>query len=277
MIPKSLEARIPPDYFQKIPRIIWQTMKTNEVHRSIKAYTDTWINLNPEYDYRFYDDKDVREFIETYFPDFLKGYNKLKFGASKADLWRYLIIFKFGGIYVDIDCLCLNPLRNWVNPDASFVTQIGINSDICQWMIISEPGNPIFIEAAKKTVLNSETDSHEAFHYGFEIVKDRISMRDNVPLKKFNDDILALSGPPVLQEAAELCNRKGLLDEIFKNCQVVCVSGKKSCQMAGNVRHVAGPHYRRILREMKTAHYDSLTSKIKRKIFKMLQLLRGKM
>src|SRR5450432_3003830 len=94
-IPKVSLAMDLLEYDQKIPKIIWQTMKTNRVPVFMKNYADTWIKLNPEYEYRFHDDDDIIDFIKNNFPDYLEGYKKIKYGASKADLWRYLIMYKY--------------------------------------------------------------------------------------------------------------------------------------------------------------------------------------
>jgi mannosyltransferase OCH1-like enzyme len=86
-VPKVLPVREEMAYKQKIPKIIWQTMKTNQVSVFMYDYTDTWIRLNPEYEYRLYND-DVIEFIKYEFSDYLEAYRKIEYGASKADLWR---------------------------------------------------------------------------------------------------------------------------------------------------------------------------------------------
>ena len=168
-IQKLLLPRGTKNYSQKIPKIIWQTMKSNEVPPFMKHYADSWIELNPEYEYRFHDDIDIINFIKNDFPEYLEGYNKLKYGASKADLWRYLIIYKFGGVYADMDCKCHNPLQTWINPESHFVTQLGTNKDICQWLIISVPNNPIFLKAAQKTLRNSEINNCKESYYGFQM------------------------------------------------------------------------------------------------------------
>ena len=47
--------------------------------------------------------------------DFMKAYNKIKPGAGKADLFRYLIMYDNGGTYFDIDTSCKVPLRDYIN------------------------------------------------------------------------------------------------------------------------------------------------------------------
>lgn len=272
-IPKKLAPRSPLVYSQKIPKIIWQTMKTNKVPDFMNTYARTWMDLNPEYVYRFHDDDDVIEFITTSFPEYLEEYSKLTYGASKADLWRYLIMYKYGGVYADMDCKCINPLRNWVSSDALFVTQLGTNKDICQWLIITVPGNPIFLRAAQKTLQNSKYNNCKESYHGFELSDNNLKIRNNEPLIKFDHEILGLSGPPVLQKAAEECKQEGIINDIISFTQVVCVSDKTSCHMAGNVAHDAGDEeYKKAYKSLNLKHYNNRIERIKRKFINLLNL-----
>jgi hypothetical protein len=269
-IPKMLQPRNIIEYTQKVPKIIWQTMKTNHVPVFIKTYADSWIKLNPEYEYRFFDDDDIMNFLKTDFPNYLEGYQKLKYGASKADLWRYLIMYKYGGVYADIDSKCIRPLRDWIEAESTFVTQLGTNKDICQWLIISIPKNPIFLKAAQRTLQNSNNNNCKAIYHGFEFVKNRLALRENVPPIKFNHEVLGLSGPPVLQQAAEECFTEGLLSSILPFTQIVCISGDLSCEMKGNVRHDTGNEdYKKAYKKLQLNHYNDRLERIKRKIVRM--------
>jgi hypothetical protein len=67
---------------------------------------------NPEFTYFLYDDNMCRDFIEKNFDtDVLYSFNKLKPGAYKADLWRYCILYKYGGIYLDIKFSCIHDFK----------------------------------------------------------------------------------------------------------------------------------------------------------------------
>ena len=52
-------------------------------------------------------DKKDREFFikENFDKTVLKAYNSIIPGGFKADLWRYCILYKYGGIYVDLDII----------------------------------------------------------------------------------------------------------------------------------------------------------------------------
>jgi mannosyltransferase OCH1-like enzyme len=98
---------------QKIPKRIIQTYK-NEHFISKLHYNavKTFIELNPEYEYIFFDDYDCREFIKINFDkNILKTYDLLVPGAYKADLFRYCYIYINGGCYFDHKYILRIPLR----------------------------------------------------------------------------------------------------------------------------------------------------------------------
>ena len=255
-IPKVLGPRTRSIYRQKVPKTIWQTMKTNAVPPKMGEWAETWIKLNPEYHYHFVDDDGVIEFIRANFPDYLHAFERLKYGASRADLWRYLVIYKYGGVYADLDCLCVNPLKEWIDPDAAYVTQLGVNKDVCQWLIISVPGNPIFIRAAERALHNVQNDLARAEYYGFELHRGKLALRRQKALIKIEDPVLGLAGPPILQEAAEDCFQNQTCPEIFDHTQVVCISEKTSCNFQGKVKHDYGnKDYLEGLKQLQAPHY----------------------
>jgi mannosyltransferase OCH1-like enzyme len=235
-------------------------MKTNIVPKVMKEYSDSWIERNPEYEYRFLDDEDIWRFIRNEFPQYMDGYKKIKHGAVKADFWRYLIIYKYGGVYADIDCRCVVSLKNWVHPESRWVTQLGVNRDVCHWLIITVPANPVLKRAAEKSYQNLMNDTEYVEYKGFGLSGDRrIELCEQLPPIQISHPVMKLAGPPILQQAAEECFLSKSNSEIFNFTQVVCVSGKESCQMNGNVRHDYGnEEYVRGLDELATPHYESL-------------------
>ena len=74
-----------------------------KVYDNIKKYA-------PNYKHIITDDNENRKFIMKYGEKYLNAYNKLESGAHKADLWRYLVLYKYGGIYMDIKTELLKPV-----------------------------------------------------------------------------------------------------------------------------------------------------------------------
>ena len=256
-IPRRVPPRTSPECDQKIPRIIWQTMKTTRVPKVMHEYSNSWTEQNPEYEYRFLDDEELLKMMTVEFAEYMPAFKKAKIGAIKADLWRYLVIYKHGGVYADMDCRCMVPLRNWVQPEAAWVTQLGINRDVCQWLIISVPGNPVFKKAAEKSFRNLTNAVEFCEYSGFELAADgAIQMSRQQRIKSFHP-VMKLAGPPVLQKSAEECFVSPEESGIFRSTQIVCVSGNSSCQMNGNVQHTyRDPQYVEALKQLSTPHYE---------------------
>jgi len=86
-----------------IPFKIFQTWHSINLPRGMKEAINKLKKNNPEFEYIFHDDNQCREFIGNNFPDIvLYAFDNLIPGAYKADIWRYCILYIFGGIYVDI-------------------------------------------------------------------------------------------------------------------------------------------------------------------------------
>ena len=75
-----------------------------KVYDNIKKYA-------PNYKHIITDDSENKKFIMKYYgKKYRDAYNKLENGAHKADLWRYLVLYKYGGIYMDIKTELLKSL-----------------------------------------------------------------------------------------------------------------------------------------------------------------------
>lgn len=110
------------NYQQIIPKVIIQTGPSNEM--PILKYNSvmTFIELNPEYEYKFFDDSNARKFIRENFDEhILTAYDILVPGAFKADLFRYCYLYINGGCYFDCKMILREPLRNFVDRKAELI------------------------------------------------------------------------------------------------------------------------------------------------------------
>lgn len=104
----------------KISKIIHQTYYAKEkLPDAIKENIEELKRLNPTWEYRLYDDKDIEDYIKSNFPSILKLYKKINpmYGAVRADLFRYLVIYNEGGVYLDIKSTFLYPLDSIIQED----------------------------------------------------------------------------------------------------------------------------------------------------------------
>ena len=85
-----------------IPLILYKTGPFNIIPNDIlNVINNSCINLNCKY--KYFNDYNCDEFIKNNFNyNIYKAYNSLIPTAYKADLWRYCILYKYGGIYGDL-------------------------------------------------------------------------------------------------------------------------------------------------------------------------------
>lgn len=141
---------------QKIPRKLYQTFTSADVSPRMKCVVDSWQQLNPEYDVHFYDDRDAREWmVQNMEADVVYAYDRLIPGAFRADLWRYCILYREGGVYADIAMESTYPLRDFIAADAGFVVPRDRPSHcslLYNAFIAATPQHPILKEAISRVV-----------------------------------------------------------------------------------------------------------------------------
>ena len=90
--------------------IIHQTWKTRTVPDHLKKFVESWKKFNPDWEWRMWNDKDNRNLVLVHFPEYLPMYDNLKKSIMRADVIRYFILWKFGGLYADLDFEALQPM-----------------------------------------------------------------------------------------------------------------------------------------------------------------------
>ena len=100
-----------PNTGEQIPRVIFQTWKTRAPLPGNYGYwSQTFRDMNPRHEYVLWDDSDNRDFIAQDFPWFLEIYDSYPAEIFRADIVRFFFLFRFGGLYSDLDTQCLRPM-----------------------------------------------------------------------------------------------------------------------------------------------------------------------
>jgi mannosyltransferase OCH1-like enzyme len=89
---------------RKIPKIVHMTSKTRCMPKEFADNIDTWKFKN--YSLFLHDDDAVARLFKKDWPEFPLLHdvlNCITSGAGFADLWRYLILWEYGGVYTDLD------------------------------------------------------------------------------------------------------------------------------------------------------------------------------
>jgi mannosyltransferase OCH1-like enzyme len=93
------------------PRHMFQTWKTKtQVPENYARWSDSVRIRNANFEHFLWDDFDNRKFIADYYPWFLAIYDAYPREIYRADAVRYFFMYQFGGVYLDMDTECLEPL-----------------------------------------------------------------------------------------------------------------------------------------------------------------------
>lgn len=172
---------------QKIPRIIHQTSKSAALE--LQEFETCVINreMNPEYEYRFHTDKDVQQFVQTHFPDKANLFESVLPGAFRADLFRYMVLYIHGGVYMDCKSSTITPLRQFMPSDATMVSFLDwLPGTIQISFLAATPRHPVI---------------EKCLHLAF----DRISRRE------YGKNPLDITGPQICGRALNTCEGRDSL------------------------------------------------------------------
>ncbi len=103
-----------------IPRRLIQTGPSSLLKPLAKAATVNLTLLHPEWEYLFFDDAAVADFVKTQFPEYASVFQGFRHPIQKVDFFRYLAVFYFGGFYFDLDVFLARPIDDLLENEAVF-------------------------------------------------------------------------------------------------------------------------------------------------------------
>ena len=86
-----------------IPKIIMQTWKTTDVPIEWKHGQYTVQTKFSDWLYVLLTDEENQRFVDHYFPQYSEPFKLLKYPIQRADAIRYMFLYTFGGMYMDLD------------------------------------------------------------------------------------------------------------------------------------------------------------------------------
>jgi mannosyltransferase OCH1-like enzyme len=143
------------NYNLTIPANIFQTWHTKKLPPKMYQAIKYIKTNNPGFKHFLFDDNDCREFIKNNFDiSVLNAYDRLIPGAYKADLWRYCILYKLGGIYMDIKYIPVNNFKliNLLEQEHWVLDNGG--GGIYNALMVCKPNNEILLKSINQIVEN---------------------------------------------------------------------------------------------------------------------------
>jgi len=184
-----------------IPKIFWTTMKNRS---TVPSYMKEYLDSHKNWTSCIVDDFYMTSFMEEVFANtsVLWAYNTMNpnIMVAKADIWRYAVLYVFGGMYIDADSSFKGNVDEFLTIKDKFILSTErndahkcYNSDyklymnpkntnalygrksLIQWLIISSPRHPFIIrtlvnmvdivknEYLKTSVMSTTVKNHKTF------------------------------------------------------------------------------------------------------------------
>lgn len=151
--------------------------------------------LNPDFEYIFFSDKQIEEFIDKQLAEYREAFYSFRFPIQKYDFLRYLAVYQYGGFYFDLDVFLASNLSALLDYSCVFTfeeltiykflrQQYGMDWEIGNYAFGAAAGHP-FIHAIIDNCIRAQRDSEWA-----------LSMMKSIP-RMFREDfyIFCTTGP----------------------------------------------------------------------------------
>jgi len=160
--PRSIDGK------RKIPKIVHVTSKTRCAPKEIVDNVNTW--RFEDYSFFLHDDVAVARLLARDWPEFPllhEAINCITSGAGFADLWRYLVLWEYGGIYTDLD----NAPGPWfknatiIKDDMDSFLEVEAAKFPSQYFITASPHHPAMYMAVQNTIQRLFTEQNIVQQY----------------------------------------------------------------------------------------------------------------
>ena len=146
-----------------IQKNVFQTWKTLDFPYKIEKILNKNKRLNPDFKFHIYTDDQLFDFIKSnYDSEIFNAFEKLKHPVAKADMWRYLVLFKYGGVYLDIDSKFNNAIKTFINDDDEGVISAEKNEgNYVQWALFYKKEHPILSKTVEYIIANMDSELYK--------------------------------------------------------------------------------------------------------------------
>ena len=170
---------------ESIPRTIHQLFISNDssvktLPVELRENIDYLQRLNPGWSHTLYGGDEATTFIKCHYgDDILTYYERINpdYGVARADFFRYLLLYKCGGVYLDVKSTCVLPLDQVLQPDDAYILSqwrnkpgeqhegFGTSKEVRhiaggeyqQWHIIAVAGHPFLKAVIERVIANIDT------------------------------------------------------------------------------------------------------------------------
>lgn len=136
-----------------------------ETYKKFKLYRDSWKIKNPTWFHIEWSKKLGEKVVKAFFPEHYDLYKNYQYEIQRCDLLRYFILYRYGGIYADMDYYCNKPFDEaflrFTNDFYLVSTPNAGNSYVSNSLMYSRPGHVFW----KKLILEMEIYKTSPIYY----------------------------------------------------------------------------------------------------------------
>jgi mannosyltransferase OCH1-like enzyme len=137
---------------QTVPKLIMQTWKSEGMSETWRRGQQSVLKHFPDWQYVFLTDAAMHSFVVAHFPDLHEAFCALPYNIQRADVLRYLWLYKYGGLYLDLDYEVLRPfdgLLETINAPLFVLYSANVRSVLTNSLIVAKPGLEVLYTLAK--------------------------------------------------------------------------------------------------------------------------------
>ena len=144
-----------------IPKIIHQTWKTKDIPDQWENAVFSCIEKNIDFKYILWTHETMDKFVQDHYFWFYETYKSYKYHIQRCDAFRYLVLYKYGGVYLDLDIICNENLNNFLDYELVLVKSYGFFNSFTNSFFMVIPGHPFFKHCI--TNLSNNINSYQYF------------------------------------------------------------------------------------------------------------------
>ena len=145
---KNHFENVTPSLNPRIPKLIHHIWLGPPLPNRYKKYIESWKKHHPDWTVKLWTDKDLFSFPFLTDKKILQSNNH----GQRSDIFRYEILYRYGGLYVDTDFLCLKP-HDILHHTCDFYASMA-PAAIYNGLMACAPKHPIVLECLKSIERN---------------------------------------------------------------------------------------------------------------------------
>ena len=128
--------------------------------------SELFLSINKDYHHTVFQDFEIDAYVHDCFDgDIVTAYDDLKSIVAKTDFWRYLILYRDGGVYLDMDATVVCSLSSFFEEtDSALITSEPFKNLYAQWALAFAAQHPILERVIEIVTRNIHTRRYPTVH-----------------------------------------------------------------------------------------------------------------